>query len=73
MDLRRVVFHSPEDAGLVTKAAEGILAQAEMFEFEDMSVEFLVASEEVKKVFEEVVREWEKEERRTRCRVVMSS
>ena len=73
LDLRRVVLASPLDAGSVKQAAEGILAHEELFECEDMLVEVLVASEEVKKVVEEVVREWEQEKRRTRCRVVMSS
>ena len=73
LDFRRVVFNPPEDAGLVATAAEGILAHDEMLECTDMFVEFLVASEEVKKVVEEVVREWEKEESKTRCRVVMSA
>ena len=73
LDLRRVVFASPSDAGLVKAAAEGIFAHEEMFACEMMYVEVLVASEEVRKVVEEVVREWEKEERRSRCRVVLSS
>jgi len=66
LDLRRVVLGSPLDAGLVKAAAEGLLAHEEMYECEEMLAEFLVASEEVKKVVEEVVRE---KERRTRCRV----
>ncbi|KAL7412920.1 hypothetical protein BDY24DRAFT_391603 [Mrakia frigida] len=73
MDLRRVVLVSHGDAEIVATAARSLLGGEDRFECTDMSVEFLVASEEVGKVVEKVVREWEKEERVTRCSVVRSS